>query len=507
MIWDEVVNVMDLELNPIQLQNWIVPLKPIRLQDGVLILDATSRFIYEMIHKKYQKNIEFCLSQICRTPIVVDLIEPSQPDYHFKVKNCDLEPNGQIRWDEGKSEIKDVQNTDFFHIPTHHTEEREYSSRSEPENSPHSLNTIANELENKHRLRENNGYYTLNPKYTIENFVRGESNNFAYAVAQAVVKNPGVIYNPLFIYGQSGLGKTHLMQAIAHSVLEKDPTKRILYITSENFTNEMIGMIENGGNAEKEKFRQKYRSIDMLLIDDIQFIAGKKATQEEIFHTFNDLREANKHIILSSDKPPKELKNLEGRLVTRFDGGMIVDIQKPDFETRVAILSNKMKGEVVQLPRYVLELIASHSTDSIRELEGSLMRVLGFCTFKEIDPKAADRETLLKLTRDALKLEKDKRPALTIDDILQQVSAYYQLEKKSLLSKTRQNSIAFPRQVAMYLSREMTKQSYVAIGSAFGRDHSTVVHACDKIKDMMAKDTQVQNDVETLLLELRGEEN
>ena len=333
MIWDEVISMLNLKLNKIQLKNWIQPLVPLYQEEDLFVFDSTSSFIRSMVQKNYQDKIEECLSYICQRPIHMEMIDPSSPRYEKDLNKAKLFQNQQ----------KEEQRKEGF--------EDFYPRSSEREN----------ERKKKDQLRlyqEKNGYKTLNHKYTLENFVRGPSNDFAYAAASAVINHPGSLYNPLFIYGLSGLGKTHLMQAIAHEILKKDPTKTVFYITSENFMNEMIATIEDGSNKEKENFRRKYRSIDVLLIDDIQFIAGKKATMEEIFHTFNDLKEANKQIILSADKPPKELKNLEERLVTRFEGGMTVDIQQPDFETRVAILNHKMKEESLTLPAHVVDYIA-----------------------------------------------------------------------------------------------------------------------------------------------------
>ena len=291
------------------------------------------------------------------------------------------------------------------------------------------------------------------------------------------------------------------MQAIAHEILQSDPQKKVLYITSENFMNEMIAVIENGTNAEKENFRHKYRSIDVLLIDDIQFIAGKKATMEEVFHTFNDLKEAGKQIVLSADKPPKELKNLEDRLVTRFEGGMTVDIQQPDFETRVAILNHKMKGEAVKLPQYILEFIANNITANIRELEGALLRVLAYYRFKE-GSENLSKEEAMAIAREALKIEEYTENKLSSDEIIRRVCEYYNLSLHDMTSKSRQGSIVLPRQVAMYLCRELTNESLVAIGRSFARDHTTIMHAVDKIRARMEKEASIKEDVTSLVTQL-----
>lgn len=462
MIWDEVVSILSLDLNDIQLQNWILPLKPISLEKDLLIIDAKSAFIRNMVQKHYADLIVKSVSYICDKEIRIELTDPGKPDYYV---NVDRKKPTKI--------------------------EQLVITRIEEKN------------QKKEEEQSTNGYRTLNPKYTLDNFVRGKSNEFAFATAKAVISNPGYAYNPLFIYGLSGLGKTHLMQAIAHEILIQDPTKRVLYITSEKFMNEMIAMIENGTNAEKERFRTKYRSIDVLLIDDIQFIAGKKATMEEIFHTFNDLKEANKQIILSSDKPPKELKNLEERLVTRFEGGMTADIQSPDFETRVAIVRHKMKRESFLLTSDIVDYIATNVTSNIRELEGALLRVIAFFKLKGKDPMEESADENMIVAREALRLEETRDVPITIEDILRHITQKYNLESRDLLSKSRQASIVAPRQIAMYLSRKLTNLSLMDIGRSFQRDHTTVIHAVDKIERSVQEDEEFKTQIQSLINDLR----
>ncbi len=529
MIWDEVISMLSLRLNKIQLKNWIQPLVPLYMEEELFVLDSTSSFISSMVRKNYQEKIEQCLTYICQKPVHISMVDPSSAQYEMFLTRAKAYQK-QAQKEEGKKEEGFISGDESFQKEDLKKEkknqdplaekkdgqekslkesgdQKEISSLpafSKPEKEGES---IAKKLEEKNQrlknLQEKNGYNTLNHKYTIENFVRGPSNDFAYAAARAVMSHPGTLYNPLFIYGLSGLGKTHLMQAVAHEILRNDPQKKILYITSENFMNEMIATIEDGSNKEKESFRKKYRSIDVLLIDDIQFIAGKKATMEEIFHTFNDLKEANKQIILSADKPPKELKNLEERLVTRFEGGMTVDIQAPDFETRVAILNHKMKDESILLPSYVVDYIAENVTENIRELEGALLKVIAYFHFRSrtIDPKALDEN--MALAREALKLEEENAPVITVEDIMTVITKYYQLDPADLTSKTRTSSIAFPRQVAMYEARKLTNLSLVAIGRSFFRDHTTVMHAVDKVSEKIAEDSQVKSDLEAIEKEIK----
>ena len=317
--------------------------------------------------------------------------------------------------------------------------------------------------------------FSLNPKYTFDTFVVGNSNRFARAAALAVAEAPAEAYNPLFIYGGVGLGKTHLMHAIGHRIREDYPDKKLLYISSENFTNELITAIQQNKNAE---FRNRFRNVDVLMVDDIQFIAGHNSTQEEFFHTFNTLHTAGKQIVISSDKPPKEIMRLEERLVSRFEWGLVADIQRPDLETRIAILRKKALSENLQVGDDVLELIAGRIESNIRELEGSLTRVVAFADLKG---SPVTREVAEEALRDILAVKDPKR--ITCDAIKQAVADYYGISAAELTAKRRSREIVIPRQVAMFLAREMTDLSLTQLGAAFQRDHSTILHACDKVSE------------------------
>lgn len=333
--------------------------------------------------------------------------------------------------------------------------------------------------------------YYLNPKYTFDSFVVGSSNNFAHAAAQAVADEPGKAYNPLFIYGGVGLGKTHLMHAIGHRILDNDPNAKIIYITSETFTNDLIQSIQENSRVQ---FRNKYRTADVLIIDDIQFLISKDRTQEEFFNTFNALHSFGKQIIISSDKAPKDLINLEARLVSRFEGGLVADIQPPDLETRVAILKRKAQSEHVEISEDVLTLIAEKVNSNIRQLEGSLIRVIAFArlTKKPID---------MALTATALKdiiAGYDNTP-VTIPLVQQIVADYYDIDIDALLSQRRTMEITYPRQIAMYLCKELTNKSLKNIGASFGgRDHSTVINACKRIEADIKEDPQISDLIEDL---------
>ena len=332
---------------------------------------------------------------------------------------------------------------------------------------------------------------TLNPKYTFDSFVIGNSNRFAHAASLAVAESPAKAYNPLFIYGGVGLGKTHLMHAIGHFILLANPRAKVVYVSSEKFTNELINSIKDDTNVE---FRNKYRNVDVLLIDDIQFIAGKERTQEEFFHTFNALHEANKQIILSSDRPPKEIPTLEDRLRSRFEWGLIADIQPPDFETRIAILKKKADVEKLDIPNEVMVYIASQIKSNIRELEGALIRIVAYSSL-------TNREISVDLASEALKdiISNKKTRQINIPYIQETVAEYYNLRVEDHKSQRRTRNVAFPRQIAMYLSRKLTDMSLPKIGEEFGgRDHTTVIHAYEKISDCLQKDESLQSTVNDL---------
>ncbi|MGA8942307.1 MAG: chromosomal replication initiator protein DnaA [Thermoactinomyces sp.] len=330
----------------------------------------------------------------------------------------------------------------------------------------------------------------LNPRYTFDTFVIGSGNRFAHAASLAVAEAPAKAYNPLFIYGGVGLGKTHLMHAIGHYV-QKHSSSKVVYISSEKFTNDFINSIRDNKTIQ---FRNKYRSVDILLIDDIQFLAGKEQTQEEFFHTFNALHEANKQIIISSDRPPKEIPTLEDRLRSRFEWGLITDVQPPDLETRIAILRKKAIADNLEVPNEVLVYIANRVDTNIRELEGALIRVVAYSALLK---QPVSTELALEALKDIMPDAKPKM--ISIQDIQQTVCNYYQLRIEDFKSKKRTKSVAFPRQVAMYLCRELTEFSLPKIGEDFGgRDHTTVIHAHEKISRLLKEDRQLEEVINQL---------
>ena len=331
----------------------------------------------------------------------------------------------------------------------------------------------------------------LNPRYTFDAFVVGSSNQFAQAACQAVAELPSRAYNPLFIYGGVGLGKTHLLHAVGHQSVRLFPGMAVVYISSERFTNELINAIRYDRTAE---FRARYRTIDLLLIDDIQFISGKERTQEEFFHTFNDLYESRKQIIVSSDCSPKEIPEIEERLRSRFEWGLIADIQPPDFETRVAILKKKAALERVRLADDVAYLIASRIKSNIRELEGSLTRMIAFCAL-------TGREMSVDLAQEVLgELWGEEEKLITIDQIQRKVCDFFGIRLSDLKAKTRTKAIAFPRQIAMYLARQLTHASLSEVGRAFGgKDHTTVLHAVDKVQTLLQEDPKLRKTIDGLI--------
>jgi chromosomal replication initiator protein len=336
----------------------------------------------------------------------------------------------------------------------------------------------------------------LSPKYTFDTFVIGSGNRFAHAAALAVADAPARAYNPLFIYGGVGLGKTHLLQAIGHHVVHRHHLHRVAYISSEKFTNELINAIRDDRTLD---FRSKYRNVDVLLIDDIQFLAGKERTQEEFFHTFNTLHEASRQIIITSDRPPKEIPTLEDRLRSRFEWGLIADIQPPDVETRIAILRKKAELDGIGVPDEVAEFIAQRIQSNIRELEGALVRVVAYATLT--------RATItVELASEILKelLPSGSARPLSIPVIQKAVAEHWSLRVEEMRAKRRTKGVAFPRQIAMYLSRELTDASLPRIGEEFGgRDHTTVMHACDRVKAEIARDPQLAARIKKLVENLQ----
>ena len=421
---------------------WINPIMPLEVTDTYYKVAVQNNFFKKVIEEKYAKTIESILSSIMEKNItlIIDTIEES----------------------EGKQIIPEIKHAEEPMRPLFKTERED-------------------------EIDESN----LNPKYVFENYVMGNSNRFAYAAALAVANNPASTYNPLFLYGGVGLGKTHLMHAIGNRIKQNDPTMKVLYISSENFTNEIINSIYN---KNTEAFRRKYRNIDCLIIDDIQFLKGKEQTQVEFFHTFNDLRDSNKQIIISSDRLPKEIETLEDRMRSRFESGLIADIQPPDLETRMAILRQKAVNDKIELPNEVLTLLATSITSNIREIEGVYTKVVAYSSLMNV-PVTLD--ITKKILDDMGNIVQVKQ--ITFESITQAVAEHYHIKVDELFNKKRTQNIAYPRQIAMYLCRELADMSYPRIGELFGgRDHTTVIHAYEKISNKSKIDSKLQNDLNAL---------
>ncbi|WP_397351421.1 chromosomal replication initiator protein DnaA [Paenibacillus sp. Y412MC10] len=417
---------------------WLKSTKAVSLQDNVLTISTPNTFTQEWLENRYTKLILTAVRECM----------DAQPELHI------------ITQDELETERRSA--------------------------SPEPAALIEDNILNDPAFAA-----MLNPKYTFDTFVVGLGNRFAHAAALAVAEAPGKAYNPLFLYGGVGLGKTHLMQAIGHYVLEHNPQAKVLYLSSEKFTNQFINAIMNNRG---EAFRNKYRNIDVLLIDDIQFIAGKEQTQEEFFHTFNALKEMGKAIIISSDRPPKEIPTLEERLRSRFEWGLITDIQPPDLETRIAILRKKAKAEHLDIPNEAMVYIASHIHTNVRELEGALIRVIAYSSL-------VNQDITVHMTAEALKnmISQSRPQMISIQDIQERVGDYYGLRIEDFKARKRTRAVAFPRQIAMYLSRELTDYSLPKIGEAFGgRDHTTVIHAHEKIAAVIREDQEIHQIVSRL---------
>ncbi len=331
----------------------------------------------------------------------------------------------------------------------------------------------------------------LNPKHTFQTFVVGKHNDLAHAASQAVAAQPGVVYNPLFVYGGVGLGKTHLLHAIGNEVLKNDRKARILYVSCEKFTNEFINAVKNGRGSE---FKDRYRNVDVLLIDDIQFITSKERTQEEFFHTFNALKERNKQIVISSDRPPKAIPAIENRLLSRFESGMMADVGAPDVETRTAILESKCTEKSYPLDRKLLYFIATAIQSNVRELEGALTKVIAYHQFKNMEPSIDTIGPILTSYQPA-QIKKNITPR----QLITTVATYFDLDVPDLLGKSREKRLAFPRQIIMFLMRDEMKSSFPSIGAELGgRDHTTAMHAHDKIRGVLAMDEKLQRDIELI---------
>ena len=448
--WDKILLTLkeEHEISNISYSTWLEPLKPHSFKDNTVTIIVPEQTFLQYVNKKYGFLLKVTISEFLEKECEVD----------FKVKE-------QI------------------------VEAEEPAAPQLIKNNKASVSPDVIQSAN------------LNPKYTFDTFVVGGNNNLAHAAALAVAESPGEIYNPLFIYGGVGLGKTHLMHAIAHFILKNNAKSKILYVTSETFTNELIDAIRNKNNITTTEFREKYRNNDVLLIDDIQFLSGKDATLEQFFHTFNTLHQANKRIVIASDVPPKDLQGFNERLISRFESGLTVDVKPPDLETRIAILRMIATMNGSNIPNDVFNLIAERFTENIRELEGALNRVTAMASLSNQPvTKALAEQTL----QDFFTTDVEIKPA----DIITQVAKYFYLTFDDIVGRSRTKKIALARQIAMYLVRELTSMSLNDIGLVFGgKDHTTVMHAYTRINDEMQEKQEIYNYVTELTLQLKQRSN
>lgn len=440
-LWNKALQNIETKLSKPSFETWMKSTKAHSLQGDTLTITAPNEFARDWLESRYLHLIADTIYELTGEELSIKFIIPQNQDEEEAMP---------------KSPIKKM-------------------SKEEPVDIPQNM---------------------LNPKYTFDTFVIGSGNRFAHAASLAVAEAPAKAYNPLFIYGGVGLGKTHLMHAIGHYVIDHNPSAKVVYLSSEKFTNEFINSIRDNKAVD---FRNRYRNVDVLLIDDIQFLAGKEQTQEEFFHTFNTLHEESKQIVISSDRPPKEIPTLEDRLRSRFEWGLITDITPPDLETRIAILRKKAKAEGLDIPNEVMLYIANQIDSNIRELEGALIRVVAYSSLINKDINA-------DLAAEALKdiIPSSKPKVITIKDIQRIVGQQFNIRLEDFKAKKRTKSVAYPRQIAMYLSREMTDSSLPKIGEEFGgRDHTTVIHAHEKISKLIVEDEQLQQHVKEIKEQLK----
>lgn len=447
--WNEILETMQQEydISDVSFKTWLLPLKVHSVNNNVItIMVPDDNLGLQYIKKKYSNCLMVTINELFDDSYEIEFISKSQA---ASVSNENL-----------------------------------------PINNDNDLLALQKKDALTNRILEAN----INPKYTFDSFVVGASNNFAHAYALAVAESPAEMFNPLFIYGGVGLGKTHLMHAIANFILEHNENAKVLCVTSEVFTNELINAIRDEKQSAVNEFRQKYRNIDVLLVDDIQFIIGKERSQEEFFHTFNTLYEAKKQIIITSDKPPKEMKTLEERLRSRFECGLTVDISTPDYETKMAILRKKADIEGYNLDDSVFQYIASNIQSNIRELEGALTKVVAF---SKISPQTVDVEFTKEVLKDLI--SPNANVVITPELIIKTVSEHFNISPVDISSKKKNQEVVYPRQIAMYLCRSLTDASLQNIGALLGgRDHTTIIHGYDKINNELETNKSTKNTIEVL---------
>jgi len=446
IIWQKIFDILKNEVQQETFDLWIKPIKPKEMIENVFILKVPNKFYVEWLKKNQKMNIEKLLQEITGKQLEVDFT--IEQDIDTITKGTQLEPLPPLP-------------------------EQEFETHIESE---------------------------FNPKYTFDTFVIGTTNKFAASACKAAANNPGKEYNPIFIYGGVGLGKTHLLHATGNEMVQRNPKLKVLYIPSEKFINEFIDSLKYGTPAS---FKNKFRTLDCLLIDDIQFLIDKERSQEEFFYTFNTLFDSNKQIIITSDRHPKDLSNIQERLISRFEWGIVADIKPPDYETRVAILRKKSESEKVFVPDDVINFLAEKTKTNIRELEGTFIRVVAFSSLTGT-PLTIDN--VKEILEDVIQRQESSEPIL-IEKIQEVVAKHFHIDLKDMKSKKRTDDVALPRQIAMYLARTLTKQSTIEIGEAFGgKDHTTVIHAYNKIKNKIKTDIFFNTEINKIIKKIKQSE-
>ncbi|MCR4313868.1 MAG: chromosomal replication initiator protein DnaA [Candidatus Uhrbacteria bacterium] len=449
-LWQAVLGELELSLSKANFTTWFKSTFISDVQEHIVIVGVPNMFTKAWLEKKYTKEILRSLSEHSKGGV---------KQLNYRVEARPASPQAILLFEKPKAEAPIAQSPSYY-----------------PREEVKEVRT---------------GEFSLNGKYCFETFIVGKQNELAHAAAQAVCAQPGGIYNPLFIYGGVGLGKTHLLQAIGNELLRKNLQTKILYVTCERFTNDFIGALRSNRMNE---FKNRYRTVDILLVDDIQFLGGKVETQEEFFHTFNQLYQNNKQIVISCDRPPKAIPSLEDRLTSRFESGMLADVGSPDFETRCAILDTKCHEKQYSLDRDILHHVATVVQTNVRELEGALNKIIAFHQFKNTRPTIESVKPILSSFQPAT-----NRKNVTPKQLIITVANYFDVHLEDLLGKSRQKRLAFPRQIIMYLMREEMKSSYPSIGTELGgRDHTTAMHAYDKITNCLLEDEKLQHDLELI---------
>ena len=461
-VWNEVLSILENQISESTFNTWVVPLEPQYYDENCFVVHTGQAFAPSMLRKNHYTEMLNALKQVIGRELDLKIVYDEELAKTFAKKAA--KRAAQLEKAEAEKEAQEKENGYKY----------QYDSLTQMQSS------------------------NLNLKYKFENFVVGSNNKLAFVAAQTVAQKPGTKYNPLYIYGGPGLGKTHIMQAIGHYIIKNKPELKVLFITAEEFVNDVVNALARGDEKTKKmnKFRKKYREVDVLLIDDIQLIAGKTRTEEEVFNTFNTLHSSGKQIVITSDRTPKEIPSLSDRLVSRFEWGLMADIQVPDIETRMAILQNLARDTNIEVPNNIIEFLATVYSNNIRELEGAFNRVTAYASINEMPLNIENVKKIINYS--------EKEKSYTFDGIVDEVAAYYNISLKELKGTGRSAKIAEARQVAIYLCRDLTKQSFPDIGKFFDKKHTTIMYSYDKIKDELKTNNSLSHTVSTITNKICG---